>query len=113
MRISRLAKTDSDSSARNAGTPPRIWAELLLVPVIVASLLMLMVGCDAPGLTDEELESDPMPEFEDSAISGNWLLEGKLVSFEIKVHGVYLFRESNDEDVMFKLKRAGDLLMME
>lgn len=113
MWISSLARLTSGHSAHISGRASGIRARHLLVGMVLAVFLLLMSGCDAPGVTDEELDSDPMPEFEDSVVSGSWLLEGKLVTFETKVNGVYLLRDADEEESVFKLKRAGTLLMME
>jgi TPR repeat protein len=101
---------------------PGVLAVKALIYVLVFLLVLVMVGCDdgAPGLTAEEMQSDPLPEFDDAAFAGVWLSDGEYVNFERKEHGLYLLDsvekkdgEKEEPPIPFRLKRAGDLLILE
>ncbi|HEX6881472.1 MAG TPA: tetratricopeptide repeat protein, partial [Terriglobales bacterium] len=122
MNVKHLTNAESQKQDRKPGGMPKIWAVRLFGLCLLASVVLATVACDDgyPGLTSEELRSDPLPEFNDAAFVGLWLSDGEYVSFEVKDHGVYLLHppekengEEPEEAIPFQLKRAGDLLMME
>ncbi len=122
MNHNDLIDKDGQKRDRKSGRVPKVRAVRLLGLCVAAVLTLATVACDDgyPGLTSEELQSDPLPEFNDAAFAGVWLSDGEYVSFEVKDHGVYLLHppekengEESDEAIPFQLKRAGNLLMME
>lgn len=110
-------------AAWNSGVLPKSWAVRALVALLLAGLVLMQSGCegDDPGLTADPLQSDSLPEFSDVAFEGVWLIDGEYAAFETKHHGEYLLApvnkpdssDSDDEPIPFRLKRAGDLLIME
>jgi TPR repeat protein len=110
-------------TGRKLGTAPAFLAMRAAGCLLLLVLVLATVGCkdDLPGVTAEEMQSDPMPEFDDAAFSGVWLTDGEYVNFERKEHGFYLLHsaakkdggEEEEEPIPFRLKRAGNLLILE
>lgn len=122
MNFKDLHPQETQAAGHKPGTTPKIRAARLLGFVVLLACALFTVGCEDeyPGLTAEELQSDSMPEFDDAAFAGTWISEGEYVSFEVKEHGVYLLKpagKQNDgapeDPIPFRLKRAGDALIME
>src|SRR5512141_3139182 len=121
MKGNGLRAPGNEASGRELGTAPANRAVRAVIYVAVFLLALLTVACDDdyPGMTSEEMQSDPMPEFDDAAFAGLWLSNGEYVSFERTEHGVYLLHPpvkkdgEAEEPIPFRLKRAGELLIME
>jgi TPR repeat protein len=122
MRHKYLTQIDQDRPVRKSGSVPANWAVRTLGCVILLACVLVTLGCkdEYPGLTAEELQSDSLPEFDDATFAGTWISEGEYVLFEVKEHGFYLLRSPEDENdeekeepIPFRLKRTGDLLILE
>ena len=121
MKGNGLQVAEDEVGGRKLGGTPAKRAVRILIYLSVFLLALLTVACDDdyPGMTSEEMQSDPMPEFDDAAFAGLWLNDGQYVSFERTEHGVYLLHPpvkkdgEADEPIPFRLKRAGELLIME
>jgi TPR repeat protein len=122
MRHNHLQSSRRAADDRKAGSMPPIWALRVCAYVALLACALFTLGCkdEYPGLTAEELQSDTLPDFDDATFTGTWIMDGDYVSFELEEHGSYLLRslkngdgEEKDEPIPFKLKRTGELLMME
>ena len=122
MKGNGLQVVEGAHSDRELGGAPANRAIRILIYLAVFLLALATVACDDdfPGLTSEEMQSDPMPDFDDAAFAGLWLSDGEYISFERAEHGLYLLHPPAKKDgsepekaIPFRLKRAGNLLMME
>jgi TPR repeat protein len=121
--IQKSLQMEIESGAdRKPGTVPAFLAMRAVGCLVLLVFVLATVGCkdDLPGVTAEEMQSDPMPEFDDAAFAGVWLSDGEYVNFERKEHGFYLLHSpakkdggEEEEPIPFRLKRAGNLLILE
>ncbi len=115
MPAKHLGSISCTAIAKKHAGLPKKWAVKCWLMLCLLAATVFTPGCDSPGFTKEELDSDPLPEFDDGLIAGQWLSEGELVNFEVVDHGIYLLKggEDDDEVVKFQLKRVENLLIME